>query len=328
MAIGCWGVGLYNYLKSFERLGSQSVVYASFNIRMLLVVVRGGAFIFLIGWEVMRLCSVVLVGTHCGRLMSLYSASQAWLQNRLRDLGLIVGVVCSSRWLLLVAFACKSSMWLCVSWLANAMERPTSVSTLLHSSTMVLAGLILWVYTGAGLLGGVAVLLRCVVLCAFVGVANPCFKRNMANSTSSQLHFMRGVVYFIRWLLGALYMVCHRAAKSSRFMIARSMIHYTGSIKSSERLSQSKLTSLGSLGLLVCLGGLLRVGLARVAKDAMLLLGSINLSVLLLIRGLMTPVYLKEMVPLSDSGFTLRSTVGAFVLLARVYYFRQLWSSV
>lgn len=89
---------------------------------------------------------------------------------------MIIGVIYSSGCFLLLAVGCKSSMWLCVSWLANAMEGPTSVSTLLHSSTMVLAGLILWLYTGARLLVRVVVLLGCTVLCAFVGGSNPCFK--------------------------------------------------------------------------------------------------------------------------------------------------------
>ena len=154
----------------------------------------------------------------------------------------------------------------------------------------------------------------------------------MANSTSSQLHFIGGVVSFVGWLYRALYMVCHGAAKSSGFMVARSIIHYTRSMKSSERLSQSKLTGVSSLGLLVCLGGLLRVGLRRFVKDCVFLLDSSAPSFLMffsLLRvGLATPVYLKEITPLIDSFFTLRSTVKVFVLLACVYYVGQLWSSV
>lgn len=81
MAIRCWGVAMYNYLKSFEGLASKSVFYAFFNFRMLLVVLRRGSFIFVVRWEIIGLCSVLLVRTHCRRLMSLFSASQAWMQN-------------------------------------------------------------------------------------------------------------------------------------------------------------------------------------------------------------------------------------------------------
>lgn len=82
----------------------------------------------------------------------------------------------SNSYFLLLSLVCKSSMGLFVSWLANAMERPTTVSTLLHSSTMVLAGLIVWVYARNDLLGGSSLLSICVVLCAAVRVFNSCYK--------------------------------------------------------------------------------------------------------------------------------------------------------
>jgi len=78
---GVWIIARYNYLKDFEGLRAKSVFYAVFNFRMFVVVASEGAFSFIIRWEIIGLCSVVLVSTHNRRAMALFSAGQAWLQN-------------------------------------------------------------------------------------------------------------------------------------------------------------------------------------------------------------------------------------------------------
>ncbi|MBP94370.1 hypothetical protein CMK18_00280 [Candidatus Poribacteria bacterium] len=71
----------------------------------------------------------------------------AVLYNRLGDVGIIyllLNLDVSVVWLFVaVSVIGKSALWVCGYWLPMAMERPTPVSSLLHSSTMVVAGVFL-----------------------------------------------------------------------------------------------------------------------------------------------------------------------------------------
>ena len=150
----------------------------------------------------------------------------------------------------------------------------------------------------------------------------------MANSTSSQLHLIGVVAVSSRWTVSRRYMVCHGASKSTGFMVVGSVSHYTGTMKSRERLSQSKLTGVVLLRVLICLRGLLRARTREAIKDSLSLLLSLTPVLAVCLSLVASPAYLKEMVPLSDSIITLGALVTVCVLLATSYYLAQTWSPV
>lgn len=128
-----------------------------------------------------------------------------------------------------VAVLTKSSLTVFSNWLPNAMERPTPVSSLLHSSTMVVARV--FILSFLGVFSAVATLLVMFfgIFCGFFGRFIKDFKRTVAFSTSSQL----GLVGLF-WLMGGYYLtifyiLTHALFKAMIFMVVGFLIHKTDS---------------------------------------------------------------------------------------------------
>ena len=119
----------------------------------------------------------------------------------------------------------KSAMWLFSSWLPNAMEGPTPVSTLLHSSTMVVARVFL-----LSIFNYLRYLICLILLLyrAYMGGMRsqfPDYKRVIAYSTSSQLALVRIISMMGSESQSLSYVEVHAYFKSLLFMLCGWMIH-------------------------------------------------------------------------------------------------------
>ena len=133
---------------------------------MLLVVVAGDLIMLLVGWEVMGICSYLLIG-HDRRLPEAPAAAvKAFLVTRVGDVGFLLGIallgvaagsfriadvlagddqpagatLTAAALLLLAGVAGKSAQFPLHTWLPDAMAGPTPISALIHAATMVAAG--------------------------------------------------------------------------------------------------------------------------------------------------------------------------------------------
>ena len=183
-------------------------------------------YMFFLRWEMMGVFSFLLISWFNRRSLAGNRASLAFLSNRFRDL-LFFGGLLNSCGLLLLFFAglTKSAMWLFSSWLPNAMERPTPVSTLLHSSTMVVARVFLVsVFNYVGYL-------VCFLLLGYgcymgrVGGQFSDYKRVIAYSTSSQLVLVRVISIMGSECQSLCYVEVHAYFKSLLFMLCGWAIH-------------------------------------------------------------------------------------------------------
>jgi len=132
------------YMNTRVSPGYFNLLYSGFFTFMAFMLHRHSWYLFFVGWEMMGVFSFLLISWFSGRSLAGNRASLAFLSNRFRDLLLFRGLL--NRCGLFVIFTAgltKSAVWLFSSWLPNAMEGPTPVSTLLHSSTMVVAGVFL-----------------------------------------------------------------------------------------------------------------------------------------------------------------------------------------
>jgi NADH-quinone oxidoreductase subunit L len=124
----------------------------------------------------------------------------------------------------------KSAQFPLHVWLPDAMEGPTPVSALVHSATMVAAGVYLVgrfypVFTPEVLL--TIAVIGCITLfmAATIAITAVDIKRVLAYSTLSQLGYMMFALGVGGWLAGMLHLITHAFFKSLLFMCSGSVIH-------------------------------------------------------------------------------------------------------
>ncbi len=143
----------------------------------------------------------------------------------------------NGQWLLFIAgvgifCGCmgKSAQFPLHTWLPDAMEGPTPVSALVHSATMVAAGVFLVgrvypIFTPEALL--VIAVIGCITLflAATIAITAVDIKRVLAYSTVSQLGFMMLALGLGGWVAGLFHLITHAFFKSLLFLCSGSVIH-------------------------------------------------------------------------------------------------------
>lgn len=127
----------------------------------------------------------------------------------------------------------KSAQFPLLTWLPDAMEGPTPVSALVHSATMVAAGVFLVARCYPLLVPEVLLVIAVVgcvtlLLAATMALVAVDIKRVLAYSTISQLGYMMLALGLGGWAAGLFHLVTHALFKSLLFLGAGSVIHATG----------------------------------------------------------------------------------------------------
>nr|BFE85775.1 NADH-quinone oxidoreductase subunit L [Planobispora longispora] len=259
LAVQIYSVG---YLHGDRRYPSYSAFISLFTSAMLLVVYAADLLVLYVGWEVMGLCSYLLIGHWWEDRDNSRAAVKAFLVTRLGDVGFLFGIfvlgaaadsfkiadvlaavpemssgtLIAATMLLLAGVAGKSAQVPLHTWLPDAMAGPTPISALIHAATMVAAGIFIVArlypaFLAAGpTLDVLAVLAALGMLgAALAALAQDDLKRVLAYSTISQLAYMAAALAAGSDSAAIFHLVTHGAFKALLFLCAGAVIHAVGS---------------------------------------------------------------------------------------------------
>ena len=235
-----------------------------FTASMLFFVLAENTVQMILGWEMVGVCSFVLIGHWWEEKSNSNAALKAFLTNRVGDIGLLVGMsilffaagtfsvvsintaasegslahgaALAASLCLMAAVMSKSGQFFLHTWLPDAMAGPTPVSALIHAATMVVAGVYMVarlyaVFFEGMAIGGSSVNALAVMggITTLVGASlafvQSDIKRVLAYSTISQLGYMVLALGVGAWTAAVFHLFTHAFFKACLFLGSGSVSH-------------------------------------------------------------------------------------------------------
>ena len=259
------GVQLYSleYMKGDPRFGWYFAWQALFVAAMLTLVLADNFLLLYIAWELVGLCSYLLIGFWFENPGPREAAKKAFVVTRIGDVGLLVGILLlwvnvgsfsmseafeaaqagtlgsgvttAAAILLLLGAMGKSAQFPFHVWLPDAMEGPTPVSALIHAATMVIAGVYLvaraypiFAASPEALMVIAIIGLITALGAATIALVSTDLKRILAYSTISHLGLMMLSLGALGWTAAVFHLMAHGFAKALLFLGAGSVMHGVG----------------------------------------------------------------------------------------------------
>jgi NADH-quinone oxidoreductase subunit L len=250
------------YMKADTGFSRFFANLSLFSSSMLGLVIANNYFQMFFFWELVGLCSYLLIGFYYEKPSAVKANKKAFVANRVGDFGFLVGMLClfmafgtfnfreialnipayqDVAYLTIIAlliFAgpmAKSAQFPLHVWLPDAMEGPTPVSALIHAATMVAAGVYLLargyilfssiheVSLVIAYIGGIT-----AFMAGTIALVQRDLKRILAFSTMSQLGYMVMAMGVGGFTPGIFHLSSHAFFKALLFLGAGSIIHAIG----------------------------------------------------------------------------------------------------
>nr|YP_010702836.1 NADH dehydrogenase subunit 5 [Ogmocotyle ailuri]WCO09242.1 NADH dehydrogenase subunit 5 [Ogmocotyle ailuri] len=257
MLFCCGGLALfycYHYFLGSTEGGLLSGLIVWFLCVMGVLVVTSSLMFSLVLWEYLGLVSFFLILFYSNST-SLRASLITVFASRFGDVSLFLLIMWLSSWadyssLLFVAFfmlvvLTKSAAYPFISWLLEAMRAPTPVSSLVHSSTLVAAGV--WFFcrygyiSSVGSLGGLFFFsIVSVIISGLCAVVFTDLKKIVALSTCNNISWC--VIFFIfgDLMLALVQLLSHGVAKCFLFMSVGDLMSTSGGSQNSSGVYVSR----------------------------------------------------------------------------------------
>lgn len=260
-------VNIYSrgYMAEDERITTFFSYISLFTFSMLGLVISENLLQLYIFWELVGVCSFLLVGFWYHKPEAKAAAKKAFIVTRIGDVGLFIGILLlfwempghalnfdqianavsqgelSAGMITIIAILIfvgavgKSGQFPLHTWLPDAMEGPTPISALIHAATMVAAGVFLvartfplFVESDTALAVVAYTGAFTAIFAATIAVTQNDIKRILAYSTVSQLGYMMmamGIGTMLSYSAGIFHLFTHAFFKALLFLAAGSVIH-------------------------------------------------------------------------------------------------------
>ena len=307
------GVGLLIHIYSIGYMHGDpyySRYFAYLNLfifSMLILVLANNYVLLFVGWELVGLCSYLLIGFWFEKKSAADAGKKAFIVNRIGDFGFLIGIftifaafgsvsfvevfsrtstvapaaiTAACLWLFCGAVG-KSAQFPLYVWLPDAMEGPTPVSALIHAATMVTAGVYmvarsfpLFSQSDLALVVVLTIGTFTAIFAASMALVQYDIKRVMAYSTVSQLGYMFMALGAGAFTASIFHLMTHAFFKALLFLACGSVMHAMEG-ETDFRKMGGLWKPLRKTGIRFWIGGLALAGIFPLAgfwsKDAILL---------------------------------------------------------
>lgn len=248
------------YMREDPRIGIFFAYLGLFTFSMLGLVIAANLLEFYILWELVGVCSFLLIGFYYYKAEARTAAKKAFIVTRVGDVALFIAMILLfwqtgsfafsdifdaveagamapamitlTAILVFVGAVGKSGQFPLHTWLPDAMEGPTPVSALIHAATMVAAGVFLVATMYPLFLASAAAMTTVAVVGGFtaifaasIALVQKDIKRILAYSTISQLGYMMLALGAGGYVAGVFHLMTHGFFKALLFLAAGSVIH-------------------------------------------------------------------------------------------------------
>lgn len=263
-----------SYMKGDSGIHRYWMYLSLFCFAMLGLTISKSLLMMYIFWELVGFASYLLIGFWFTKDAAVQANKKAFLMNRIGDLGFLIGLAIlfttfgtldivdlfgdgglmhqsivdkNTGWITAAGICfflgamAKSAQFPLHLWLPDAMEGPTSVSSLIHAATMVAAGVFL-LSTIFPLFNDVVLLIIALVgtitatFAAIFALAQYDIKKILAFSTISQLGYMMVGVGIGAWDAAMFHLTTHAFFKCLLFLSAGAVIHEMTHLKQHHNL--------------------------------------------------------------------------------------------
>ncbi len=275
--------GYMSHDKGYVRFFTYLALFSS---SMLGLIISPNLLEIYVFWELVGMCSYLLVGFWYDREGAAHAAQKAFVVNRVGDFGLLLGILglfwatgsfdfngiadglseaisagtvplWAALTLCLLVFMgpmAKSAQFPLHVWLPDAMEGPTPISALIHAATMVAAGVFLVarldpLYSQFSIVGIVVATVGTITcfLGASIALTQMDLKKGLAYSTVSQLGYMMLAMGCGAPVAGMFHLVTHACFKAMLFLGSGSVIHAMEDVVGHEPILAQDMRLMGGL---------------------------------------------------------------------------------
>ncbi|WP_164108903.1 MULTISPECIES: NADH-quinone oxidoreductase subunit L [Sphingobacterium] len=344
------------YMKGDPGIHRYWMYLSLFCFAMLGLCISRNLLVSYIFWELVGFASYLLIGFWFTKDAAVAANKKAFLINRIGDLGFLIGIAAvftsfgtldlvelfGKQGLLYTAIdkntglmtlaglgfflgaMAKSAQFPLHLWLPDAMEGPTSVSSLIHAATMVAAGVFLLCTIFPLFNENVLLIITIVgtvtaVSAAYFALGQYDIKKVLAFSTISQLGYMMVAVGIGAWDAALFHLATHAFFKCLLFLCAGAVIHEVAHAKaeSGQDFDPQDLRNMGGLGIpmpktfvLMTIASLALAGFPLtsgfLSKDAIVIAsfewaldqggGAIAIPILLVLVSILTAFYIGRLI--------------------------------